>query len=658
MANALQDLSISSEEMDALASTADPSKNSVSGMSDREIKDHLLLCMKLSAENKITFKNAFGLHLIGILPLLAKDKETDLKTASLSLQASSKIYCGRVDALYKETFQFHNHLQTILSDGKKGGQKGNQDADGVFGDEDGPNEKGKTSQKKKFKSYVATEESISITNQADKITSKPHQNFELVKSAFSGMAMTKKLLNCLRFESDSCEMSCARSSKIYKPKRPVTATNYTLTKAEKNLWQKMSDWEVSPFNAMEMSGNLLHSPNQSLPVGLDGSFLDGNDQMAPAEFNGNSPIGLDMGADNDSLVIENANASGDETGLHILNERLGALDITACSFANDISQALNRDGSINPALLPPQSTLRKVLKTAEKANLRKEVATEKKKREVKIREPFFRGQEIDKAIFMPGKRTVLTDAAIAEWDKSETTELGTGFDAFNTELNSDPEKPEDNEDLHYDIMAATVPFFPLKNPFFKKPAWKLFREMNRPIAPAQQEDSPGIFRRVQSLAPPPEHLVESFRNLTINDSFDGNGDAPDDFADASVESEQVFLSDFADDIQLVAPPELVKPINVRPQQKAINFDTQKVKQNMWSIISTQLEANPSIMFSDVCNELNKGVKSKDSDNIAWQFAFVMLLVLANEKVLLIENVDEGKDLIVSKDVAEVDVSQI
>lgn len=260
-------------------------------------------------------------------------------------------------------------------------------------------------------------------------------------------------------------------------------------------------------------------------------------------------------------------------------------------------------------------------------------------------------------IIKPGKRTVLSDAAVAEWDKAETTELGTGFDSFNTEFNADPEEAtEQLEELHYDIMAASDPCFRLKNPFIKKPTWKLFREMNRPIAAARQEDSPGIFRRVQSMAPQPEILAESFRNLTINDSFDGGDcDAADDMADASIESEQVLLSDFADDIQLVAAPELVKPINVRPQQKAINFDTQKVKQNMWSVISTTLETNQSIMFSAVCDELNKGVKSKDSDDhIAWQFAFVMLLVLANEKVLLVENVGDGKDMIVSKDVAEVD----
>lgn len=404
----MADLSLSSEEMELgdLASTVEATKNSVLGMSEKETKDHLLLCMKLSAENKITSKNAFGLHLIKILPMLTKDRSTDLQTASLSLQAGSKIYCGRVDALYKETFQFHNHLQTILSDGKKSGQKGNQDVEGGYDDEDGGNQKAKTSQKKKFKSYVATEDSISISNQADKITCKPHQNFELVKSAFSGMTLTKKLLNCLQFENDSCEMNCAMSSAIYKPKTPVTVVNYTLTKAEKILWEKMAEYEVAPFCAMDVSNNLLHSPNQSLPAGLDGSFLDENAPTTPAVFDGgNSPIGFDMGADDDSLVIGNdAPADDSLNSLTVLNERLGALDITACSFANDISQALNRDGSINPALLPPQSTLRKVLKTGERATLRKDVVTEKKKREVKPREPFFRGQAIDNAMFMPGKR--------------------------------------------------------------------------------------------------------------------------------------------------------------------------------------------------------------------------------------------------------------
>ncbi|GFT04872.1 uncharacterized protein TNCV_4712481 [Trichonephila clavipes] len=109
-----------------LSSTDDPdsslskrtelnASDSLAGMTEKEMHQHLNHCMKLAAENKINVKNAFGLHLISIMQNLVRQKEsTDLTLASLSLQASSKIYASRIEALYKETFQFHGHLQTVV----------------------------------------------------------------------------------------------------------------------------------------------------------------------------------------------------------------------------------------------------------------------------------------------------------------------------------------------------------------------------------------------------------------------------------------------------------------------------------------------------------------------------------------------------------------
>ncbi|GBN16139.1 hypothetical protein AVEN_70532-1 [Araneus ventricosus] len=134
--------------------------DSLSGMNEKEMQQHLDHCMKLAAENKINMKNAFGLHLISIMQNLVKQKEsTDLTLASLSLQASSKIYASRIEALYKETYLFHGHLQTIVVGGKSASNMPADDDD-MNSDENAE----RRPQKKKLKSYLCSEDTISLTN--------------------------------------------------------------------------------------------------------------------------------------------------------------------------------------------------------------------------------------------------------------------------------------------------------------------------------------------------------------------------------------------------------------------------------------------------------------------------------------------------------------
>ncbi|NXI47686.1 CND2 protein, partial [Galbula dea] len=73
-----------------------------------QISEHYSTCIKLSTENKITTKNAFGLHLIDCLTDILKQKEselTDFKVAAGTLDASAKIYSMRVDAVHADTYR-------------------------------------------------------------------------------------------------------------------------------------------------------------------------------------------------------------------------------------------------------------------------------------------------------------------------------------------------------------------------------------------------------------------------------------------------------------------------------------------------------------------------------------------------------------------------
>ncbi|XP_039558592.1 condensin complex subunit 2 isoform X2 [Passer montanus] len=78
-----------------------------------QIAEHYSTCIKLSTENKITTKNAFGLHLIDYMTDILKQKNsevTNFQVAAGTLDASAKIYAMRVDSVHADTFRVLGHL--------------------------------------------------------------------------------------------------------------------------------------------------------------------------------------------------------------------------------------------------------------------------------------------------------------------------------------------------------------------------------------------------------------------------------------------------------------------------------------------------------------------------------------------------------------------
>ncbi|NXL84429.1 CND2 protein, partial [Alectura lathami] len=87
---------------------ADAALPAASGWTNTQISDHYSACIKLSAENKITTKNVFGLHLIDYMTDILKQKDSELtnfKMAAGTLDASVKIYAVRVDAVHADTYK-------------------------------------------------------------------------------------------------------------------------------------------------------------------------------------------------------------------------------------------------------------------------------------------------------------------------------------------------------------------------------------------------------------------------------------------------------------------------------------------------------------------------------------------------------------------------
>ncbi|XP_076989884.1 condensin complex subunit 2 isoform X2 [Tamandua tetradactyla] len=105
------DLQLSTESPRGLASPSSRSID-VSAMipkfTNTQITEHYSTCIKLSTENKITTKNAFGLHLIDFMSEILKQKDTEptnFKVAAGTLDASTKIYAVRVDAVHADVYR-------------------------------------------------------------------------------------------------------------------------------------------------------------------------------------------------------------------------------------------------------------------------------------------------------------------------------------------------------------------------------------------------------------------------------------------------------------------------------------------------------------------------------------------------------------------------
>ncbi|CAH1783707.1 unnamed protein product [Owenia fusiformis] len=115
-------------------------------LSNTQLSEHYTNCIKLSAENKINAKNAFGLHLIDYMSELLKKKDlNNFQVASSTLDASAKIYAGRVDAIHTETYKMLGGL------GRSENKKKGEDGDAVNDDMDAADDEENDAQVKKRK---------------------------------------------------------------------------------------------------------------------------------------------------------------------------------------------------------------------------------------------------------------------------------------------------------------------------------------------------------------------------------------------------------------------------------------------------------------------------------------------------------------------------
>lgn len=170
------------------------------GLTTAQLTEHYTSCIKLSAENKINSKNAFGLHLIDYMSELLKKKELEnFQVASTTLDASAKIYAGRVDAIHAETYKVLSGLGR--TDKKKLAEGDDGEADDVAetGDGDEQKQDDKVKKKKKARKSKTVETNIKNLNvKKFDLEFEVDPLFQVMSAAFDEGGSSGLLLSNLR----------------------------------------------------------------------------------------------------------------------------------------------------------------------------------------------------------------------------------------------------------------------------------------------------------------------------------------------------------------------------------------------------------------------------------------------------------------------------
>jgi len=182
----------------------------VGGLSQAQLKEHYTQCIQLSSENKISSKNAFNLHLIDHMATMMKKKDTEMNNfqkAASTLDASTKIYAYRVDAVYGDTLKIASGLgQTAKQQNDEvtaaEGEDGGEGAENV--DNNDPEMK-KT--KKRFKKSNTIEKNlknISVTKFELEFEVDPL--FTKTKAQYDSTSGGNQFLATLNIRDETCEM--------------------------------------------------------------------------------------------------------------------------------------------------------------------------------------------------------------------------------------------------------------------------------------------------------------------------------------------------------------------------------------------------------------------------------------------------------------------
>ncbi|NWU09744.1 CND2 protein, partial [Cephalopterus ornatus] len=622
--------------------------------SNVQISEHYGTCIRLCTENKITMRNAFGLHLIDYMTEILKQKDsefTSFKVAAGTLDASAKIYSVRVDTVHADTYKVLGGLGKDSAPAKGLDSPGEEDSSAP--------EAVKKVQPKKKQSFKTIEQNLNNINvseanrrcQVDPMFQKAAASFDECNTAgiFLTGLRSQNFHSELQFESrivllpSSETLSLPNSDPVKMmglksllahcvEKRPICSSlaGFQFTK-----WDEESH-EESALALLDKFKKSEHVFDPNAEVESDGEACA--PPLPEDEFHSDSPgsrAAKKLGEFTDNInsfgtVSQNQSKRTD-------GALFGEGDVeTMCLH---LSMNPGEYSYFSPRTLSmwagPQHWRFKPRHTSN-ANSEKET----RKRNVKKVFELNFDENVDfEAYFCKTKASVTLARSILERHNVRSTTLPADF-------NYDPQN----------ILQL-----------FLKPLVKLNR-MSEPVTTLENEAEIGDYDYNN-----PNDTSNFCPALQVADSDDDND--PSEFLAQTGEFNpqglqlngvlnRVDVTTYGE-LNLIAEPQKINKIAIQYAKTAKKMDMRRLKENMWQLLTDgqkkgtvrEVEDAEEEDMSVVAGEKNLSNITKDllhrlpaamAANLSVPLAFVCLLHLANEKNLKLEGTEDMSDVLVTQ----------
>ncbi|XP_068030683.1 condensin complex subunit 2 isoform X2 [Anomalospiza imberbis] len=607
--------------------------------SNAQISEHYGICIKLSTENKITTKNAFGLHLIDYMTDILNQKNSELtnfQVAAGTLDASTKIYAVRVDSVHADAFRVLGHL------GKEPAPARDPDSP-QQGSSPAP-EAARKSQPKKKQTFKTIEQNLSNINvpegsrraEVDPMFQRAAASFDECNTAgiFLTGLRSQGFQSRLLFHSGIVPLPSSESLAL-PSSHPVTVLALKALLApcleKRRICSSLAGFQFTKWDEESHDESVsallekFQKSEQAFDPNLDPDSDDG-EGWAPSqpEFQPESPAGdqsQEFQANGDSL-----GHSKRSNGAPLGEGDIGTLSLHVSLNPGEYSYFSPRVLSMwagpehwrfRPRQPPP--------------------GLEKDSRQRIPRKAFeldFQ-EDIDfQAHFHKTKASTTLAKSILESQNSRSTTLPADFNYDPQNLrqlflkpllklspNSDPAGALDSEagigDYDYNNPNDTSNFCPALQ-----------------VADSDDDPDPTEFLGQTGLFPLPAHP-----EAPEGSGIDG-GNVPG-----------------CKELELIAEPHKIQKISIQYARTAKRMDMRRLKRSMWELLTEQGEGEEGgegtdremageKTLSDITKDLLHRLPPAMATNLSVPLAFVCLLHLANEKNLRLESIEDLSDILV------------
>ncbi|KAJ1091955.1 hypothetical protein NDU88_005069 [Pleurodeles waltl] len=653
------DLALSNTESPATA--VSPSRQAetptlIPKLSNTQITDHYSTCIKLSTENKITTKNAFGLHLIDYMADILKQKDSELtnfKIAAGTLDASAKIYAVRVDAVHADVYRVLGGLGT---ESQVPGESDlvNGEASSV-GTENEPKETRK--RKRSYKTIEQNPSSLNTSEAERKCEIDPM--FQRTAASFdecSTVGVFLSTLHCHDYHSELLFDSDVRPNATSEPEEVPNSGTVDGANLKSFLMQcvelrpicpsladfRFTNWDSEAHN--DTVASLLDKFKQSdqvFDIHAEPEEEDCLDGPVEDDFDADVGEGMDSGDLGGFKDQREACRKERETiskqVIPIGDGDIGTMCLQLSVKPGEYSYFSPRTMSMWAG--PEHWRFRPRLKVDN---------NEKSSRSKKAKVAFELNFEDDvnfEALFCETRAaTTLSKLTLESWSKKSTTlPADFHYDPDNIiRLSLKPVNrlkkmtPSDNaeqddgiEDYDYNNPNDTSNFCP-----------------SLQAADSDDDDGPGNFMG-------PDGMFEFTAN-PMGDLLD---------PEQGAHSDRLVITTYGED-NLVAEPQKVNKIELNYAKTAKKMDMKRLKHVMWNLLTSAQEkqldtedcadivAEVAVPDEKVFSNITKGVLHRlpavMAQNLSVPLAFACLLHLANEKNLKLSGVEDLSDVLVTQ----------